>query len=393
MNILQNNIFSKEIKLLLLCSKINVENKELNQINSLCARRINWNYFKALIIKHRVLSIVYDNLKTVKNAPEHFVMEIRTLSMKNAARSFFFTTFLQKLIFFLNKNNIFIIPFKGPLLSEQIYENLTFRAFSDLDILVDKRDVIAARRLLKKKGFVESPQLNDRQFKKYIKNEDHAEFYNSDNQIKIELHWELSGLYLPMPMTISDVQNEITTYRINAMEVPCFSKEMLLVYLCIHGSKHGWEYLEQSCSVAEIIKKNRTLNWEKINRISCRWRCRKLVLLGLFLSERLLKAPVPDVLLWEASENSIVVKMADKVIHNLFKQSITNTNDITDRFSSFHITIRDSFKDKIRYFLRLIFRPTDKEWTYFSLPAFFSFFHYFLRPLRLTVARLRGYND
>jgi hypothetical protein len=392
MNIIQSNTFSNEIELVLLCSCLKNNQQGLDRIKYLSGQSIDWRFFKALIIQNRTFVIAYKNLKTVKeNIPKALIIELKELSISTGTRNFFFAVFLQRLVEVFNKQGIFMLPFKGPALAEQVYKDIILRPFCDLDILVDKSDALPAFILLKKRGLVAQFELKDSQFKKYIKDEDHFQFYDPQSKITIELHWEISGLYLSYPITASDLKSHITTGTMNRTAIYCLSSEALLVYLCIHGSKHGWEYLEQLCCVAELIKLNLDLDWEKIIKLSSDWQCKKMLLLGLYLTEKLLKAPVPKPIHLKMAENDTIIKMANEVTNNFFKKkSDKNNKGMSDRFSKFHIRIRDSYIDKIRYGLRLVFRPTDKEWLYFPVPAFVSFVHYLLRPYRLIISKLRG---
>ncbi len=394
MDMVQNNIFSKEIEIVLLCSSINLPEQDLGRIKHLSTQNIDWRLFKKIILKNRTYVIAYKNLKLVKESiPEKLMSDLKELAISTGARNFFFAVVLQRLVEAFNKQDIFMLPFKGPALAEQVYRDIILRPFSDLDILVSKSDAVQAFDLLKKRDLIAQFELTESQFKKYIKDEDHFQFYDPKNKIFIELHWEISGLYLYRPLAISDLAAHITDGTMNGKSIPWLFPEALLVYLCIHGSKHGWEYLEQLCCVAEIIKKNVDLDWKKIERLSLDWQCRKMLLLGLYLSVKLLKAHVPDRLQLQIDKDDTIARMADEVIDNIFnRMSNIEKKSISDRFSSFHIRIRDSFLDKIRYALRLIFRPTDKEWLYFPVPACVSFVHYLLRPCRLLICTLRGEN-
>ena len=379
---------SKEIELMLLCSTMEIDEQDLDRITNLSAQDIDWHFFKTIIIQNRVHLIVYKNLKLIKEyIPENLSSELKELTILTGARNLLFTFFLQNFVNIFNKHNIFILPFKGPALAEQLYNDIVFRSFSDLDILVDKNDALKAFKLLKEMGLTAQLDLSHSQFKKYISNEDHFSFYDSKNKITVELHWEISGLYLSNPLTLSKLRKHIIAGRVANTEIPYLSPEVLLVYLCIHGSKHGWEYLEQLCCVAELIKLNPDLDWEKIKKFSADWKCKRMVSLGLFLAAVLLKAPVPQAAYGLKSDVNIIKKLAAKVADNLFIKR--KDKGISDRFSFFHIQIRDSFIDKTRYGFRLIFRPTDKEWLYYPVPSYLAFVHYALRPFRLLFFKLR----
>jgi hypothetical protein len=383
--------FSKEIEIALLCSGITVKDQDLDRVKYLCTQHIDWLFLKDLIVRNRVYAIVYHNLKPFKEIlPESFLSELKELATSTGTRNFMFTVFLQRLILDFTRLGIFILPFKGPVLAEHIYKDIIFRPFSDLDVLVDKSDAVAAFNLLKNRGLTPQFELKPSQFKKYINDEDHFSFCEPQKKIVIELHWDMSGLYLSRPLTLSGLKKHITSGTLNNASIPCLSSEALLLYLCVHGAKHGWEHLEQICCITEILNQNPDLDWEKIIRLSSDWQCRNMLFLGLCLAGKIFKASLPDPIRLTIHNNETIVTIADRVIDHLFNPRPGQKKNLSDRFSSFHINIRDSYTDKIRYALRLLFRPTDKEWLYFPVPAYLSFVHYFLRPGRLVFCKLRG---
>jgi len=383
--------FSKEIEIALLCSGTTVKDQDLEQVRYLCTQNIDWSFLKDLIVRTRVYAIVYHNLKLLKKSiPEGFLSELKELAISTGTRNFMFTVFLQRLIADFTRQGIFILPFKGPALAEHIYKDIIFRPFSDLDVLVDKSDAVAAFSLLKNRGLTPQFELSTSQFQKYINDEDHFSFFEPPKKITIELHWDMSGLYLSKPLTVSGLKEHITSGTLNNTSIPCLSSEALLLYLCVHGAKHGWEYLEQICCITEILNQNPDLDWKKIIKLSSDWRCRKMLFLGLCLANKLFKAPLPDHIRIAIHNNETILSITDKITGHLFNPRPDQKKNISDRFSSFHINIRDSYADKIRYALRLLFRPTDKEWLYFPVPAYLSFVHYFLRPCRLMFCTLKG---
>ena len=386
---IQFNTLSNEIKLALLCSSVKIDKPDFDRIKHLSAQNIDWEFFKILIIQNRIYPIVYKNLKFIEESiPVNLMSELKKMVVLTGTSNFIHTVFLQRLVAVFKEKRIFMLPFKGPVLAEQLYKDIILRPFSDLDILVDKSDAVQAFNLFKEQDLIAQLDLKKSQFEKYVNDEDHFVFYDFKNKITIELHWELSGLYLSNPITVSDLKEQIITGNINDIDIPCLSSEVLLVYLCIHGAKHGWCYLEQLCCVAELIKTDQNLDWRKIKNIASDWKCKNMLLLGMFLIKTLLKVNVPENIC-ATKNNDIVARMSIEVIDNMFnKAHNSHKKGISDRFSLFHIRIRDSIIDKIRYSLRLIFRPTDKEWLYFPVPACISFVHYFLRPCRLIIGKL-----
>ncbi len=132
-------------------------------------------------------------------------------------------------------------------MAQDVYGSVDLRQFSDLDILVYTLDSAKAWEILIAGGFQPEFELSPEQRLKYIKTEDNISFFKKN--LCVELHWELSGLYLSKPLTMEKIKDRLIKTDVNNHEVFSLSMEDMLVYLCVHGAKHGWEILEQICSV------------------------------------------------------------------------------------------------------------------------------------------------
>ncbi len=391
MDVLQEIRHIPELNFVLLCACAEPDHERCSRIKSIVKSPLDWDIVYEVSLHHRVFPLLYKNIKEIlpDSVPDRIVKKFKNSYFNNAARNLYFSAFLLKIMNFLQAHDIFALPFKGPVLAQDIYGNLELRQFSDLDILVSYNDAVNAWKILIKDGFNPVIDLDNNQKHKYVKSEDHIAFLKGN--ICIELHWEMSGIYLSKLLILEHVSKELKKILFLNREISNLCSEHLLIYLCVHGAKHGWGNIEPVCCVAGIIKKN--LDWDLIEKHAFKWKCQKMLKIGLYLSWKLLDAPVPYNVLDKIKKDETISELAQEVVAGMF-ENITNfkTRDTTGRFSPFHISIRDSYIDKLRYSFRLVFRPTDKEWLYFPVPGYLSFLHYFLRPCRLLMARLRKQN-
>ena len=383
-----------EISFVLLCACSNPGKEHCDMIKNAANHVLDWNAVYKIAQNHRILPLLYINIKN--NLHDRVDADVSSRLKRDcvyiAARSLYFSSVLNKIIALFRMHNIKVLPLKGPVVAKDLYGDAGIRVFSDLDILVEKYDAEKAWAVFLENGFQPELNLNANQFRKFIRYEDNISFLNKSRNVSIELHWEMSGFYLSKPLRFNHVEKNFRKISINKTEISNLSEEHLLIFLCIHGAKHGWEHLEQVCCVAEIIRK-KNINWGIVNQAILDWQCRRMVYLGLYLSWDLLMAPIPGLILDEIKKDKKIPVLANKVITSMFNKSSDHTDkDITNRFSSFHIEIRDKLSDKFKYIFRLIFCPTNEDWKEFPLPAGISFFHFVLRPCRLILAGLKNTN-
>src|SRR5690606_4099976 len=142
----------------------------------------------------------------------------------------------------LEAEGIPILPFKGPSLSMQAYGDISLRQFVDLDILVKPRHFDKAIRVLKNAGYVpitESSWLKRKSL--FFTRKKDIGLVSTDRKVRIELHWKLSGTHFAMPLEIDQLWRRLETVDIGGKKLRSLPLRDLFVYLCLHGSRHGWE--------------------------------------------------------------------------------------------------------------------------------------------------------
>ena len=178
---------------------------------------------------------------------------------------------------------------------------------------------------------------------------------------------------------------DTTTYR----QLQIISQALLMMTgrITMLGISRWTEKGGSYRTIQRFFAKN--IDWCLLQRLASKWRCKRMLGLGLYLSWKLLEAPVPGHALDPVMRDDKISGLAQEAFDGMFNEFINSrTVNISDRFSSYHIRVRDSFADRLRYALRMLFCPTEKEWMNFPVPAEFVFLHYVLRPCRLALEGL-----
>lgn len=154
---------------------------------------------------------------------------------------------LIKLSELFEKNDIPVITLKGPALSYRLYNDITLKASSDLDILIPEGYLNHAVAMLLENGYHNlsaSIPLTPRQLKYARNNFHHFVFTENDRTTKIELHWRaahlehLTGLH-------SNAFWETPDSAVNLGNTPIRipPPEIEMIYLAAHGAEHGFKRL------------------------------------------------------------------------------------------------------------------------------------------------------
>jgi len=381
--------YRNEMELLLLCAGPRPDAKAIEQIKSISKKDLNWEYLVNTAVFHKLHLLLHENLQIA--CPEVFknqhLQKLIFEYKSNAARSLLFSKRLLAILNLLAQHHIQAVPFKGPVLAEKVYGDASLRQSVDLDILVDKQDAFTAMSLLGEQGFLPEIDLDQKQFSAYAAKKNSIAMFHQSSVLAVDLHWEMSANYASEPLVLNHIKNDLVqvTFAGETVLQPC--KELLLIYLCLHGTRDCWKDLESLCSIAALIQSHDDWDWKQIIKRADRMHCRRMLLLTFGLVIDLFDVKLPQTILTFAENDPAVSKLANTVCKTLFNPGRLNSaTETKSKFSMFHWRVRDAWFEKLRYMRHLIFGTTVQEWRYFPMPGKLSFLHGLLRPLRLSMA-------
>ncbi len=273
------------------------------------------------------------------------------------------------------------MPYKGPAIGVGIYGNLALRQFADLDILVPNADVWKATELLIAEGYCAHFTIPPRKQASFIRLSYVRLFNHETEATTVELHWRLAPRFFGAPFDTSTLWQRARRLELQGTKVRVPAPEDLILMLCIHGAKDCWEKLEWVSGLAELIRAEPDVDWQRVLRHAQEIRCRKIVALGLRLAHELLDAPVPAEVLSQLSSRARLDALVHQVVARFFSDD-AGPLSLTQRIR-FHLAIKDSLPEKFRYCARLALTTTPVDWEMIQLPAVFSFLYFPLRGLRL----------
>jgi hypothetical protein len=186
-----------EDDLLLCCAQTSVDFERAERIRSLLKNGIDWVYLSQLALRHGVMPLLYRSLKAVQPeaVPKGIMDQLQGNFLVNAGRNLFLTEELRNLLHVFEAHGIPGIPFKGPALAASIYGDIALRQFSDLDILIQKQDLLKARDLITSLGYRPRFQLTDVRVKSYLKSQNGLPFTRHDGKVMVDLQWEITPPY------------------------------------------------------------------------------------------------------------------------------------------------------------------------------------------------------
>lgn len=345
-------------------------------------REPDWDILRRTAGVHGLLPFLYSRLKEAAQdlVPQAEMARWKGLYQANARRNLVMTARLLKVLKVFEAHGIRAVPLKGPVLAEAAYGDIALRTFSDLDILVLKRDIPKVKELLISGGFRPWYTFTKRQEDAYLKQVKEYPFEAGNGELQLDVHWKFAPQYMG-DRDIGGALDRARPGRVGGVEVPILSDEDTLLMLCIHGTYHLWTGLGLVCDVVRFLEARAGMDLPEVLRKAEEYGLRRDYLLGLALARDLLGAELPEGIGEEVEKDRAVGTLRAHVRTSLFRREDGSPGFLETGW--FHLKQIDRFADKTGYVLIRALMPTVEDWKRFPLPDSLYFLYFLSRPLRL----------
>ncbi len=271
----------------------------------LLSHRVDVGHFAWLVNeRHRIGPLVHAMLKRL--SPDAVPPALRAALVQpardNAIRSLQAQRTLVELARRFRQAGIAWLPFKGATLALRYYAQAGQRHVNDMDVWVRETDLPGADKVLRGLGYVRVDgelhadlAARGARHAAYLGLYYHEAQYCSPVHGRLELHWRLTDNPHQLRISPEAMLARGATLEVGGERLPVMADDDLLLYLCEHGSRHGWGRLKWLVDLPRIID-SRTWDWSALferARQSGAWPALRL---ALALCEALLGwEPPPEV--------------------------------------------------------------------------------------------------
>jgi Uncharacterised nucleotidyltransferase len=378
-----------EMELLVHCARATIDPERAARLTALVTGGIDWTRLWNLSQRNGLSPLLYFHLNQIcpSSVPADRLEFLRDYFQKNSAFSVLLTGELARVLKSFNEQGINAIPYKGPALALKLYGNLALRQFSDLDILVRKSDVWKASELIEARGFEPHFAIPEKKRAAFVRLSYVQLFRRDAGRTVIELHWGIAPRFFGVPLD-ADALQRLEPMTLQGATVFQPSATDMLLMLCVHGAKDCWERLEWVAGIAQLLRANNQIDWERVGQLSLALHCRRILVFGLLLAHGLFDSSLPPQV-GPAEISPGLLELAKEVTQR-FQSAAAPSQSFSQRVA-FHLRLKDSFADKVRHCSRLASTTTPVDWSTMTLPGPLSFAYPLLRAIRLT--RKYGLNN
>ncbi len=373
---------SVEDEVLQLCSRARLDQAAVDRIKGLAGEHPDWDYLCKIAQRHGMLPLLYHQLnQTARDlVPADYLKRLKLIYQENAARNLILNAELLSIVQDLRANAIESLPFKGPTLAMMAYRDLALRCFVDLDLIVRRRDVAAAREILIARGYRPTRKLSPQQERLLLASQHNIRFSRDEGLMIVELHWRVAAELYSASVDEEELWANLETITLDNVKLKTFPPEELVYSLCIHGSRHLWERLSWIGDLAALISHG-TIDWERLLQLSEKNRTEGMLFLGLQLANDLCGAPLPPHVHRRIATDSDTKRLAIEIAERLFRSPEYVPLSPLKTFK-YNLRIRKSWSARARY-CAFAFSPSDDDLDAIALPRFLNFGYYLFRPIRL----------
>jgi hypothetical protein len=374
---------SPEQHLLLYCAQAGLGRERSEQIRQLAASPLDWTALICLAQRHQLLPLTYQIIKKelAHDVPASALAQLQALHKRYVQRTFVLTHQLCAIVDGLAQRQIPVMPYKGPVLGALYYGNSSLRQFSDLDILIQRRDLFQAKQVLVDLAyhplFIQTANEEVKYLKAGYVYDYH--FIRDELEAQVELHWQITSSFR---LSAEEIWGRARPVTVLGRSILHFAPEDLVLILCEHGAKHRWEVLQWLCDLAQLLRVEPEIDWDLILETAHRIGRRRTLLLGLALAQDLLEAAVPADLRRLAERDAKVRDLAGQTMLRLFHE-VEGWPGVW-----YSLLIEETWSNKMRYLAQLAeytAAPNHKDRDFLKLPSYLAYFYFVVRPLRLAL--------
>lgn len=318
--------------------------------------------------------------------PSRIAESIRRQAHTTAIRNLQLTRDLVGIVDILASDGIVALAYKGPMLAQLLYGDVSLRQFGDLDLLVDDDDVHRASALMQSNGFLPT-RSGALAADTALPAEGQLMFVRESPPCPVELHWRIVQHQLSISMSFADLSVRSTSAEIGGHTIRTIGIDDLVVVLAVHHAKHRWERLQWIAEFAEIIDRRESLQLDLswVLARASELGVERMVLLGLRLTSDLWGIE-PE----EVDSDRFMSPEIDALVREVYDALDDRggrLSDVGDRVG-FQRRARDRSRDRIAMRASRLFEPSLEDRAVVRLPRTLFGLYYIIRPVRLVFSRL-----
>ena len=373
---------TREWRLLVACARCAAGVADEHGIGAAAALIDDWASAERLACAHGLLPWLARGLAAA-GMTEGPHAPIAAAAVASAARTLGQLRRLAELSALLERAGIRTLPFKGPVLSLQLYGDVALRQSVDLDLVVPFDRYQDARAALVAHGLPPRGGHSARQERTLFRWLGHAPFGQGTDFV--ELHWRFADRRFPFALRVEDALARSRPVHLAGITLPMMADDDLLAVLAMHGARHLYERIEWLAGVTRLLVAHRGEAARLVAHAES-LRARRMLLVSVHVAHHVLGFPIDGD--WEHALESdpdaaaIGATMATDLEASARRGApFASGRALQRRYAD----LVDTRLDRARLWVRAALDPTARDHEAVALPDVLVPLHRVIRPARLAI--------
>lgn len=324
---------------------------------------LDWGRLTSAAQYHGLLPIVAERVL------ESDIAAAMDVSSRNSLRRAYQTTLFRvvslyaeviRIVLAMREQGIGLIPYKGPVLAQELWGNASRRECVDLDFLVRRADVVRSGEVIEKLGYRRASPIAGHLLGEVLRHASEIQFRNIQTGLLLELQWSPAPRVFGIEFDAAAIWNRTRTISFGGQQVLAPSTEDLLTILSIHGWKHNWERLIWVGDIAHLLK-SAPIDWDRLSFECKSKRNFRIVALALQIAARVFRTSLPKQF---NRPDHVLNSLADELVARMINMN-------PNRYLDWHrnmLLARDGRLDQLRQISSFLFTPGLGEYAACDLP-------------------------
>lgn len=366
-----------EYQLLLACARTKLGKNNQDEIRKLVNDGLDWDYLLQMGKAHGLAPLLYSHLRGIDyehRIPQPIMDQLHNIYYGNLARNILAYDELSRVLKSFEEKEIPVVALKGIALAGLVYRNIALRPMADVDLLVQESNMPEVLKTLFKLGF--KRLLQEKEIT--LKNRNEVDLVKRQKNVKhlpgliISIHRDLTAPARFKGATKINTQQMISRARpgkVAGSNILIMAPEDQVLHVIYHATfQHPFIGLLQLCDVAELIKlKENELNWQILVKTSINGRIATAIYYFLYLSEKLLEAPIPDWVLRALTPNLLKRSLLDILVIKSSFFIKCPTHSVASRYL-LQALMLDKIINTLSLLWKAIFPPLEWLTAYYDRP-------------------------
>jgi predicted nucleotidyltransferase len=362
---LYTSTFSPEFDLILACCNDDSGGPGSARIQQILGHGVDWERLLQLAQHHGLVPLVYRCLSTAVGVAQSASLEgLRQQDKQNAHQTLWLTVELLSLYRHLAARGLEVLPYKGPVLAEILYGNVTLRQFSDLDLLVRAHDLPRIKAALADLGYAPGLRLTQAAERAYLKSGYEYTFDGARGRNLLEIKWRILPQFYAIGFDVDDFFQRAVAVAVQGQRFRTLCDQDLMLVLCVHAAKHAWKQLSWLCDIAQLAR-SRSLDWAALRIQAARLGIERIVAVSFLVAYKLLGAAVPAQL--DVERDAKTESLAQRIVQLIVAEEELDPESVA--YFRLMMELRERGKDRASFCWRLLVTPGSGEWSAVRLPG------------------------